>query len=309
MRRDIEFNAEGTILRGWLYLPDGADRGRSPVIVMAHGFTAVKEQYLDRFAEVFVATGLAVLVFDHRNFGASDGEPRQEVDPVQQMRDYRHAITYARTVPELDHERLGVWGTSFSGGHVLIVGAVDRRVRCVVSQVPGVNGPVSASRRTRPDLVSALLARYDADRDQRFAGARPATIAVVAEDQSMPCALPGLDSWMFFEGSRRDMAPSWRNEVTLRSAEMMRENEPTVWVARISPTPLLMIVATEDMLTPTDLALETYNRALEPKKLVLIPGGHFEPYTGSGFEISSAAARDWFVQHLLTRSGEHRSTS
>ncbi len=104
MRRDIAFNAEGTMLHGWLYVPDDTAVAKHPVIVMAHGFTAVKEQYLDRYAEVFASAGLAVLVFDNRNFGASGGEPRQEIDPVQQVRDYRHAITYARTLPPVSEK-------------------------------------------------------------------------------------------------------------------------------------------------------------------------------------------------------------
>ena len=93
MRRDIEFNAEGTTLRGWLYTPEQGG-GPVPTVVMAHGFSAVKEMYLDASAEVFAAAGLGALVFDNRNFGASDGEPRQEIDPWAQVRDYRHAITY-----------------------------------------------------------------------------------------------------------------------------------------------------------------------------------------------------------------------
>ena len=95
MRVDIEFDAEGVTLRGWFYRPDGA-RGPWPTVVMAHGFSAVKEMYLDAFAEGFAAAGLASLVFDNRNFGASDGEPRQEIDPWAQVRDYRHAITLRR---------------------------------------------------------------------------------------------------------------------------------------------------------------------------------------------------------------------
>ena len=94
MRKDIEFKAEdGTILRGWHYLPDGAS-ARYPTIVMAHGYSAVKEMYLDRFAEAFAKAGFAALVFDNRNFGASDGQPRQEIDPWRQIRDYRDAITF-----------------------------------------------------------------------------------------------------------------------------------------------------------------------------------------------------------------------
>src|SRR5690349_21709158 len=112
MRRDIEFRAEvGTALRGWHYVPDGGKP--APCIVMAHGFSAVKEMYLDRFAEVFAAAGLAALVFDHRNFGASDGEPRQEIDPWRQVRDYRDAITFAQGLPETDPARIGVWGSSY----------------------------------------------------------------------------------------------------------------------------------------------------------------------------------------------------
>ena len=88
-RRDIEFDAEGVTLRGWFYAGQGSAPG--PAVVMAHGFSAVKEMYLDSFAEVFAAAGLNVLVFDNRCFGASDGEPRQEIDPWAQVRDYRHA--------------------------------------------------------------------------------------------------------------------------------------------------------------------------------------------------------------------------
>src|SRR3954452_24127558 len=135
MRHDVEFDAEGVTLRGWLYVPGDAS-GPAPTVVMAHGFSAVKEMYLDRFAEVFADAGLNALVFDNRNFGASDGEPRQEIDPVAQVRDYRHAITYAISLTEVDRSRVGVGGSSCSGGHVLTVAAIDGRVKAVVSQVP-----------------------------------------------------------------------------------------------------------------------------------------------------------------------------
>lgn len=300
MRKDIEFNAEGVVLRGWLYLPEGPQTP-VPTVVMAHGFSGVKEQYLDDFAEVFAKSGLATLVFDNRNFGASEGEPRQEIDPIQQVRDYRHAITFARTLPEVDRERIGVWGTSFSGGHALMVGGIDRRVKCVVSQVPTISGPLAGLRRVRPDLVPSVLAAFDKDREARFLGEPPTMIPVVAEDPAAPCALPGLDSWRFFAASR-DRAPGWRNEITLRSGEMAREYEPGAWVSRISPTPVLMIVAAHDTLTPTDLILEAFERALAPKKLELLDGGHFVPYVEK-FDQASAAARDWFVEHLTSDGG------
>jgi hypothetical protein len=297
MRKDIEFNAEGVVLRGWLYLPDGTPTP-VPTVVMAHGFSALKEQYLDDFAKVFEKAGLATLVFDNRNFGASEGEPRQEIDPIQQVRDYRHAITFARTLPEVDRDRIGIWGTSYSGGHVLMVGAIDRRVKCVVSQVPTISGPLASLRRVRPDLVPSVLAAFDKDRETRFLGGAPVMIPVAAEDPAAPCALPGSDSWQFFATSR-DRAPEWRNEITLRSGEMAREYEPGAWVSKISPTPVLMIVATRDTLTPTDLILDAFERALAPKKLELLDGGHFVPYVEK-FDQASAAARDWFLEHLTS---------
>ena len=126
MRKDIEFKTEdGIKLRGWHYLPE-KQTGKVPTIVMAHGFSAVKEMYLDRFADAFAAAGLGALVFDNRNFGASDGEPRQEIDPWQQVSDYRDAITFAETLPETDPARIGIWGSSYSGGHVMAHQAVAR---------------------------------------------------------------------------------------------------------------------------------------------------------------------------------------
>src|SRR4249920_321076 len=174
-RRDVEFNAEGVTLRGWFYAA-GTGGAPAPAVVMAHGFSAVKEMYLDSFAEVFAAGGLNVVVFDNRCFGASDGEPRQEIDPWEQVRDYRHAITYAGSLPEVDAERIGVWGSSYSGGHVLVLGAIDRRVRAVASQVPLVSGHDNFRALVRSDMIAATRAAFDADRAARYTGADPAMI-------------------------------------------------------------------------------------------------------------------------------------
>jgi fermentation-respiration switch protein FrsA (DUF1100 family) len=296
MRQDIAFNAEGVTLRGWFYLPDHTS-GPVPTIVMAHGFSAVKEMYLDAFADVFVQAGFGALIFDNRNCGASDGEPRQEIDPWQQVRDYRHAITYACTLPEVDARRIGIWGSSYSGGHVLVVGAIDRRVQCVVSQVPLISGHRNARRLIRADVIAPLQTQFHEDRRRRFAGESPAMIPVVADAPLAPCVLPTADSWQWFTDTGRTRAPAWRNEVTLRSVEMFMEYEPGAYIGWISPTPLLLVVARDDHLTVADEAIVAYNQALEPKKLVLVPGGHFDAYV-RGFAVASTAACDWFVDHL-----------
>jgi fermentation-respiration switch protein FrsA (DUF1100 family) len=296
MRQDVEFNAEGVTLRGWLYVPDGAS-GPVPTIVMAHGFSAVKEMYLDAFAEVFAQGGLGALVFDNRNFGASDGEPRQEIDPWAQVRDYRHAITYARTREEVDGDRIGIWGSSYSGGHVLVVGAIDRRVKCVVAQVPLISGHHNSRRLVRSDLIASVREAFDADREARFRGEPPAMVPVVDPDPMATSALPTADSWEWFGQTGETRAPSWRNEVTLRSVEMFWEYEPGAWIEWISPTPLLLVVAQGDHLTVSDLAIAALERAREPKRLALLPGGHFDAYV-AGFDAASRVARDWFAAHL-----------
>lgn len=295
-RRDIDFDAEGTTLRGWFYPADGSD-GPAATVVMAHGFSAVKEMYLDKFAEAFQAAGLNALVFDNRNFGASDGEPRYEIDPVQQVRDYRHAITHAETLDEVDADRIGVWGSSYSGGHVLVVGAVDRRVKAVVSQVPVVSGSKNIMELVRADMRAGFRAQFDEDRRARFNGEEPAMVPVVDEDPLAPSALPTPDSWTWFTETRDARAPSWANEVTLRTVEMLWEYEPEAHIHAISPTPLLMLVAEGDHLTPQHLALAAFERARQPKAVKVLPGGHFDAYV-DGFDHAAPAATDWFVEHL-----------
>jgi len=299
MRTDISFRTEdGTTLRGWHYLPDKRT-SPSPIIVMAHGFSAVKEMYLDRFAEVFASAGLSALVFDNRNFGSSDGLPRQEIDPWRQVQDYRDAITFAETLLETDPEQIGIWGSSYSGGHVLVVGAVDRRVRCVVSQVPLISGHRNARRLIRADLWASIQAMFEADRRSRYTGQTPGMIPVVSDNPAGPAALPTPDSWAWFTETGRTRAPSWRNEVTLRSVEMFTEYEPGAYIGFISPTPLMLVVALRDHLTVADEVLAAYELALEPKRLATLPGEHFDAYTDA-FDQAAGAARDRFVQHLLS---------
>lgn len=297
MRKDIEFKTEdGVVLRGWHYVPENR-RGKVPTIVMAHGFSAVKEMYLDRFAEAFAAAGLASVVFDNRNFGASDGEPRQEIDPWVQIRDYRDAITYAETLAETDADRIGIWGSSYSGGNVLVVSAIDRRVKCVVSQVPLVSGHYGIRRLVRADYHEGLQQLFHEDRRARLAGKPPAMMPVVAEDPAASSALPTPDSWKFFTEAAKARAPSWKNEITLRTVELLTGYEPGSYISFISPTPLLMVVALGDVLAVSDLALAAYERALEPKRLVALPCGHFDPYT-TRFEESAKPTVEWFRQHL-----------
>ena len=300
MRKDITFKTEdGVTLRGWFYQPEDGD-GPFPTLVMAHGFSATKEQTLDDYAAVFCQGGFAALVYDNRNLGASDGEPRGEIIPSEQIRDYRDAITFASTLPEVDKDHLGIWGSSYSGGHVIVVAAIDRRVKCVVSQVPYLGGFENSRRLVTPLALVGLRQAFDADRLARYKGASPQCLPVVpTEPHGTMAILPHEPARQFFE-AMRDRAPTWKNEATLRSAEYFIEYDPSPSIGQIAPTPLLLVVTDHDTIVPTDIALRIFNQqALEPKKVVIVPGEHFDIYTGRGFALSSQAELAWFRQWLM----------
>ncbi|HYZ28019.1 MAG TPA: alpha/beta fold hydrolase [Thermoleophilaceae bacterium] len=293
-RRDVEFQAEGGVtLRGWLFLPGGP--GPHPAITMAHGYAGVREHGLELFARAFADEGFVVLVHDHRGFGASDGEPRQDVDPWQQIADWRRAVSFLESRAEVDPRRIGLWGTSYAGGHAIVLGATDRRLRCVVAQVPTISGYEQGLRRVAPDAVAALEEAFAEDERAQFRGEPPRYEAIVSADPAVPASYRGPDAIDFYQ--QPVPAGIWRNDVTVRSTRAARMYEPGTWISRVSPTPLLLVVALNDTITVTALALAAYERALEPKRLELVPGGHFDPYL-AGFPKASGAAGSWFREHL-----------
>ncbi|OQE24034.1 hypothetical protein PENFLA_c010G04692 [Penicillium flavigenum] len=279
-RENVEFQtADHVTLRGWFFRPSMEPlETRLPCLVMSHGFSALKEMGLDAFAEYFTLNlPISCLVYDNRGFGDSDtkeGQPRQEVLPSQQTSDISDAITYAQSRADVDPNRIGIWGSSYSGGHVLSVGAVDRRVKVVLSHVPFTDGPMA-----------------------RAAGKPAGMIAVVDEDPQKPSTLPTPDSYQFF--SAWEAKSNWKNETTLKSVEAACGYNPAAHIHHISPTPLLLTVAENDVVAPTDIALDAYSRAGEPKKLQIFPGGHFDGYAGEGFERNASVHTDFLKEHLV----------
>lgn len=287
--QELHFESENTRLAARLCRPE--TRGPAPVIIMAHGFSAVMEQLAPQ-AEALRAAGFAVLAFDHPCFGLSGGEPRGEVDPARQLRAWRDAVSFVRTLDGLDRDRIGLWGSSFSGGHVIQAGALDPRVRCVVSQVPFVAGWDLIAARDDADAFVALLV---AERERRFAGEASTMLAVTSDDPDGACAFPGATARRFFDEAR---LKSWTNAVTLSSFEHVRGYEPGLWAHRLAPRGLLVIIAEEDQVTPVPPVLEAFARAGEPKRLVRVPGDHFEVYDGPGFDQAMNAAIRWYREHL-----------
>lgn len=292
--RKVEFLSEADLVRGTLYVPDAS--GPLPAVALGHGWGMVAGGDLEDYARAIAARGIICLSFDFRRLGASDGLPRQEIDPAWQIEDYRSAITYLTALPEVDADRIGIWGSSYSGGHVLQVAATDARVRCVVSQVPTISGYTAGRRRVSPGNTAALQARFAEERRSRQAGNPPTMLRQVGVDGGADIGYPGQESYDYMM-AQAERCPLWQNAVTLRSLELARACEPGAWVSRIGPAALMMIVADADVQTPTDMQLDAFNTAREPRELVLVKGGHYSAYT-THFELTSAAAARWFATHL-----------
>ncbi len=297
MRRNIEFNADGVKLKGWFYKPDKG-KGPFPTIVMAHGFSGVKEMSLDNFAAAFAKVGLASLVYDNRNLGESGGRPRGEIDPSAQRRDYRTAITYAQTLRDVDKNRIGIWGTSYTGGTVCQVAALDRRVKAVVSQVPFMVGHKNIQQFLPIGGWVPFQQMLDEDRLRRVQGKPSKILKICSLDPNDPVAFPGDETYKFIhQYVDKDPKCTWRNQVSIKTLELMFEYDVTSFMERISPTPLLMIVAEYDTTTPTDIALECFAKVPGPKQLHVIKSGHYAAYVEK-FEETSAAACEFFKANL-----------
>jgi uncharacterized protein len=140
---------------------------------MAHGYAGVKEHGIARSAEAFADAGFVVFLHDHWSFGSSGGEPRQDVDPWRQVADWRRAISYLESRPEVDTKRIGLWGTSYAGGHALVLGTTDRRIACIVAQVPTISGYQQGLRRIAAEGVAALEAALTDDERAQARGEPP----------------------------------------------------------------------------------------------------------------------------------------
>lgn len=288
--------ADNIRLHAWVF-PPPVGTGPFPAITMAHGFGGVKYRGLQGYAERFSQAGFVVLVHDHRGFGLSGGEPRGDIDPWQQIADWRRAISFLENLDDVDAHRIGIWGSSYAGGHAIVLAATDRRIKAAVAQVPTISGYEQSLRRVPADRRSALEERFDDDERAQLAGRQPEYQLVNSLDPGVQAAYhsPAMDEF----NAHFPMPPSVEEptRVTLRSTRKAQMYEPGAWVGRVSPTPLLMVVATGDTITPTDLALAAYERTLQPKRLAMYAGDHFDAYV-TAFETTSAAATEWFCEHL-----------
>lgn len=291
-RSDVTFSSEGVRCAAWLYRPE--DEGPHPCVVMAHGFSGVREQRLDAYAERFAEAGLAVLLFDYRHFGASDGEPRQLLDIAKQLDDWRAAVAFARGLDCIDPAGVALWGSSFSGGHVVEIAAGDDRVAAVVSQAPFTDG-LTAIRAGGPKQAARLTVAGIRDQLAALAGRGPVLIPAVGPPGSLAVmtaaeADPGFHS-LDPPGS------TWRNEVAPRVMLRLGYYRPYAKFKRLR-MPVHVALADHDDTTPPGPAARAAERSPNAE-LVRYDIGHFEIYTDPQFERTVSDQTEFLVRNLL----------
>lgn len=280
--KKISFFSRGVRCAAW-HLPaatDGSDAGQErPCIVMAHGFSGTVDMGLMAFAEPLSKAGMDVLVFDYRGFGASDGEPRQDVSYLKQRQDYHAAIAAARHLPGVDPDRIILWGTSYSGGHSIAVAAQDRWIAAVIAMNPAVDGRAALLAFARHNGLGRLmrLASHGLlDEIRTGLGGRPHHLPAIGRPGSLAMmTTPGA-----LEACVEIAGPSWRNEVRARAGLEAGLNRATIFAKHLN-CPILFQIGSRDSVAPPGptrkAARKTPGRATVREYLA----EHFDFYGGT----------------------------
>jgi uncharacterized protein len=286
-----EFISNGFRCAAWLYLP--AAIARPPVVLMAHGFGAERRFGLEPFAERFAQAGLAAFVFDYRCFGDSDGEPRNWVSPRRHLQDWEAALSYVKGLAEIDASRIALWGTSFSGGHVIVIAARHPELSAVVAQVPFADGLAllgSVPLGTMPRLVVAALRDVvrSAMRGLAF------TVPIVGPTGSLAMmSMPGC--WEGYQ-SLIPKQTSWRNACPARAVFTTILYRPTSHATRVR-CPALLVMAERDQVISSRSVKRELKR-LHNAQLLALNCTHFDVYQGHWFDRTITMEQDFLVLHL-----------
>ncbi len=290
-REDHVFKSRRRKCAAWLYRPAGV--ARPPVVVMAHGFGAQRDFGLPAYAERFAARGMAVFLFDYRNFGASEGEPRNLVNPWRHLRDWKAALAYVRGLPDVDAGRIALWGSSYSGGHVITTASRDEGVVAISAQVPFVDGITSAWCTGIRHAVQATMAGSK-DMARALARREPFLVPVVSDPDvfgimNTPECKPG-----YLAIVPEDTA--WKNECPARAVIELLLYRP-ISRARDVKCPALVIMGEKDTLIYPP-AVEKAASRMREVTLIHLPVGHFDVYLGDWFEKVVKIQGDFLARHL-----------
>lgn len=282
---EIDVASHGVRLSAWHFAATSdawtTPAGR-PCVVMAHGLGATKDANLAPYAQRFAAAGADVVVFDYRGFGTSDGEPRQLVDHRRHREDYRSVVEHVRRMPDVDPDRVALWGSSYSGGHVVAVAADDPRIAAVVSQGAAMDGLAAVLEIVRYAGLRHLL---------RLSG--HALLGVVRRDHEValvgePGSLAAITSDDGLEGYSRIMGPTFENRMPARAILPIMLNRPVTAAPRLR-APLFLLIASDDSIAPPAAVERVARRAGGRVEVLRLTCGHFDIYTDELFEQGVAA--------------------
>ena len=281
MTEIVKFNSCGDTCVGVLTRPKNAS-GDAPLVIMAGGWCYTKEIVMPYYAEGFHDLGCATLRFDYRSFGESTGEPRQHINPWNQIEDYRNALTFAESLSGIDKKKIGIWGISYSGGHVLVVAAIDPRAAFAISTIPVVDGFQTMRRchgETRFSQLNKLLMEDRRKRQKGDAGGyMPMSSLKPFEELS---AWPFPHVFTGFEVIKKKDAPRHEHRNTIESVELLLNYKVSPFCQRIVETPVIMTLAAGDNITSADLEADAFNAITNPNKTFASVQGvdHMSLYT------------------------------
>ncbi len=295
-RVDHTFMSHGLKCGAWLYLPEGV--ARPPVVVMAHGFGGQRWMRLPAYAERFARQGMAVFLFDYRGFNDSAGLPRNYIHPSRHVQDWESAVAYVRSLAAVDAERMALWGTSFSAGHVIVVASRDPGLSAIVLQVPFTDGiatswnyPLSFQLRCICHGLRDLWAAAFTDHrhNVRIASTPNGEFGMMCTPDAMPgmLALLGINDAAEFD--KHNYCPA-------NIAFTLTFYRPVRHVKKIT-CPALVIGAEKDSLFPPDGPRKTAER-MRRATYISLPMTHFEPYVGEPFEKLVVQMADFLQARL-----------
>jgi uncharacterized protein len=300
--KDVAFTSHGETCAAWHLSGEGdafaGERGR-PCVVMAHGVAGTRDSGLLPFAEAFAGAGLDALLFDYRCFGDSSGEPRQLAWPPRHREDYRAAVEFARGLEGVDPERIVLWGTSWSGGHVVYIAADDPRIAAVIAQTPDLDG-IRTLREIARYADWGQLARltWEGLKDlANQARGRPPNLVPVVGPPGRLAAMASPDA----EGGYQAIAgPTWHNELTARAAVAENLNRAINRIDRVR-CPILVQIADRDTIAPPPQARAASWRARGRVEVREYPCAHFDIYRG--WRERAVADQLHFLGRHLAASG------
>ncbi len=294
-RSDVTIKSEAVNLSSWLYMPDSFS-GTIPCIIMSNGFGGTKNMILEQYALRFADKGFAVLNYDYRHFGASEGTPRQNFNMFKQIEDLKLVISFARKHNDIDKKRIALWGTSAAGGYGLIIAAEDKEIACVIAQCPALDSREDGKLALEREGLGFFLRLFmHAQRDKGRSRFRlsPHMVPIVGK----PGTLAFMRATGAFEGYSSLANKSFINKVCARALLNTNNYNPINFADQVE-CPVLLCICRDDNLVSEKSYKSTADILGDKSTVMVYPIGHFDIYKGDNFEKAVNDQIDFLKRNL-----------